>query len=239
MTQSSSSSDALWIVIPAAGAGRRIPNSLPKQYLRMAGRSVLEWTVEIFLRRDDVAGIVVVIAPDDGEWGKLAVASHARVSTTIGGAERALSVYNGLQALDERVQPRDWVLVHDAARPCLEDSDLQLLIDRLHDDEVGGILATPLSDTLKESDADGRVKRTLSRERLWQALTPQMFRFDVLQRALKHAIDAGEAITDEASAVEALGLPVRLVKGRADNLKITLPEDLDLVQAILERRSRR
>jgi 2-C-methyl-D-erythritol 4-phosphate cytidylyltransferase len=238
MTQSSNSSDALWIVIPAAGAGRRIPNSLPKQYLRIAGRSVLEWTVEIFLRRDDVAGVVVVVAPEDGEWQKVSVASHARVSKTIGGAERAHSVLNGLLALDGRAQSRDWVLVHDAARPCLADSDLQLLIDALRDDEVGGILATPLSDTLKESDADGRVKRTLPREQLWRALTPQMFRFDVLRRALQRAINADEAITDEASAVEALGLRVRLIKGRADNLKITLAEDLDLAQAILERRSR-
>ncbi len=238
MTQSSNSSDALWIVIPAAGAARRIPNSLPKQYLQIAGRTVLEWTVEIFLRRGDVAGVVVVIAPDDGEWEKLSVASHARVSMAIGGVERAHSVHNGLQALDGSAKARDWVLVHDAARPCLASGDLQSLIDTLRDDEVGGILATPLSDTLKESDTQGRVKRTLPREQLWRALTPQMFRFDVLHRALQRAIDAGEGITDEASAVEALGLPVRLIKGRADNLKITLPEDLDLAQAILERRSR-
>ena len=147
------------------------------------------------------------------------------------------SVLAGLNALEARAAARDWVLVHDAARPCLPGSDLDRLLAELSDDEVGGLLAAPVVDTLKRADDQQRVDQTVSRERLWRALTPQMFRFDLLRRALQNAVDNRVAVTDEAQAVEALGLHPKLIAGDADNVKITLPEDLPRAERILRARS--
>lgn len=147
------------------------------------------------------------------------------------------SVLAGLKALQTRAAPDDWVLVHDAARPCLATADLDRLVAELHDDAVGGLLAAPVVDTLKRADDSGRVAQTVARDKLWRALTPQMFRRDILQRALDGAVAQGIAVTDEAQAVEALGLRPKLVSGDADNIKITLPEDVLRAERIL--RSRR
>lgn len=227
----------LWAVIPAAGVSRRMGSeSTPKQYLTIAGRSVLEWSLQPFLDRSDISGVVVVLAQSDEAWRKLAVARNARVTTAIGGDERVHSVRAGLHALNGRADARDWVLVHDAARPCLSSDDLHRLIEKLRADDVGGLLASPLVDTLKRADSSDHVVATASRDLLWRALTPQMFRLSVLEHALTRAIDDNVAVTDESQAIESLGLRPRLIAGDADNIKITTPSDLERAKRILETR---
>lgn len=211
--------------------------TVPKQYLPLAGRTVIEWSLAPFLAHTRTAGIVVVLAEQDRHWLQTALAGDAKIATTIGGAERMDSVLAGLRALQDRAVADDWVLVHDAARPCLSAGDLDRLLNELSDDAVGGLLAAPVVDTLKRADDAGRVSQTVSREKLWRALTPQMFRRDLLQRALQSARANGSAVTDEAQAIEALGLQPKLVAGDADNIKITLPEDLPRAERILKSRS--
>ena len=225
-----------WVVIPAAGSSRRMASSgPPKQYLQLAGRSVIEWAIAPFLERADCERIVVVLAEQDRHWSELPLARHhPKISTAIGGAERVDSVRAGLRALVSLANEDDWVLVHDAARPCLRATDLSRLIDELADDGVGGLLAAPVVDTLKRADASERVLATVTRESLWRALTPQMFRYSVLDRALHAVRAAGAPPTDEAQAVEALGLQPRLVRGDPDNIKITLPEDIERATRLLE-----
>jgi 2-C-methyl-D-erythritol 4-phosphate cytidylyltransferase len=222
-----------WVVIPAAGSARRMgPSEVPKQYLRLAGSTVIELAICPFLARQDCQGIVVVVAESDQRWSQLAISHDPRVSTTIGGAERADSVRAGLEALKSRLKPSDWVLVHDAARPCLQVDDVDSLLSTLASDEIGGLLATPVIDTLKRADATARVSATVDRTDLWRAMTPQMFRFDVLSRALELARQNGIASTDEAQAVEALGLQPKLVVGSTDNIKITMAEDIARAERI-------
>jgi 2-C-methyl-D-erythritol 4-phosphate cytidylyltransferase len=210
---------------------------VPKQYLSLAGLTVLEWSLRPFLERKDCEGIVVVLAPDDAWWSDAAVSRDPRIATAPGGPERVHSVLAGLTALAPRAEARDWVLVHDAARPCLSESDLQRLIEKLSQDEVGGLLAAPLVDTLKRADGSDRVLATVSRDLLWRALTPQMFRFGLLKRALELAVDNNIAATDESQAIETLGLHPRLVQGDADNIKITVPADLERAERILRARN--
>jgi 2-C-methyl-D-erythritol 4-phosphate cytidylyltransferase len=226
-------SGRLRVVIPAAGVGRRMGGELPKQYRSLCGRTILECTIEPFLLRTDITEVCVVHAHDDERIGNLRL-HDSRLKLTLGGDERASSVLAGLNALT--ADDNDWVLVHDAARPCLHRDDLSRLIDELQNDQVGGLLATPVTDTLKRSDDGHSVIATVSREGLWRALTPQMFRFGVLKRALVSAREQNVRVTDEASAVEALGLRPKLVIGRADNIKITVPEDLTLAEFILQSR---
>jgi 2-C-methyl-D-erythritol 4-phosphate cytidylyltransferase len=223
-----------WVVVPAAGSSRRMAGSgPPKQYLQLAGRSVIEWALRPFLDRTDCERIVVVLAEQDRHWSEMPLARHPKISTAIGGGERVDSVRAGLRALVALANESDWVLVHDAARPCLRATDLSRLIDQLADDDVGGLLAAPVVDTLKRADASDRVQATVSRDSLWRALTPQMFRYGLLDRAL-HAVHAASSTpTDEAQAVEALGLQPRLVPGDPDNLKITLPEDIERAARVL------
>ena len=229
-----------WVVVPAAGVSRRMgATSAPKQYLPLVGRTVLEWSLLPFLERDDCAGVVVVLASEDVWWSALPLASERNVSTARGGVERVHSVLAGLAALRRRAHADDWVLVHDAARPCLSAADLRRLLEKTADDEVGGVLAAPLVDTLKRADGSDRVLATVSRDLLWRALTPQMFRYGLLQRALELAVDNNVAVTDESQAIEALGLHPRLVHGDADNIKITVPDDLERAERILRASSRR
>ena len=200
----------------------------PKQYLPLAGRSILEHTLDVFLDHPGLHGLVVCLAADDPYWPQLACSRDPRVQRAEGGAERADSVLRGLQRLTALgAQAQDWVLVHDAARPNLARGDLQRLLDCLAEDPVGGLLAVPARDTLKRIGPDGRVRETIDRSLIWQAYTPQMFRLGSLQLALAGALQAGVAITDEASAMEWAGQAPRLVEGRSDNIKITRPEDLD------------
>lgn len=217
-----------WVVIPAAGIGSRMRADRPKQYLQLAGRTILEHTLDCFLDHPRLKGLVLSLAADDPFWSALPAAGDPRIQRAEGGAERADSVLAGLlRLLELGAQPGDWVLVHDAARPNLARSDLDLLLQELADDPVGGLLAVPARDTLKRVGADGRVAETVDRSLIWQAYTPQMFRFAALHRALADALVAGVAITDEASALEWAGQAPKLVEGRADNLKITRPEDLE------------
>nr|WP_298166898.1 2-C-methyl-D-erythritol 4-phosphate cytidylyltransferase [uncultured Pseudomonas sp.] len=217
-----------WAVIPAAGIGSRMAADRPKQYLQLAGKSILEHTLGCFLDHPCLRGLVVSLAADDPYWPLLPCASDSRIRRVDGGRERADSVLNGLLGLRELgASEQDWVLVHDAARPNLQRADLDRLLAELADDPVGGLLAVPVRDTLKRIGADGRVQQTIDRSVIWQAYTPQMFRLQALRDALGEARAAGVAITDEASALEWAGQAPRLIEGRADNLKITRPEDLD------------
>jgi 2-C-methyl-D-erythritol 4-phosphate cytidylyltransferase len=225
-----------WAVVPAAGQGSRFGQ--PKQYASLLGRPVLSWSLGALLAEPSIAGIVVVLAPADAKWSTVPESSDPRVRTCVGGDRRENSVLRGLEALAGEATATDWVLVHDAARPCLRHDDLQALFTTLAEDAVGGLLAVPVADTLKRADEVKRVDGTLPREAIWRALTPQMFRLGVLQRALGLCVERGRAVTDEASAIESLGLRPMLVRGHADNVKITHPEDAALAEAILQGRQR-
>jgi len=225
-----------WALIPAAGVGSRMAADRPKQYLELAGKTIIEHSLACFLDHPQLLGVVVSLAADDPYWPNLACARDPRIQRAEGGRERADSVLGGLLRLSELgAQERDWVLVHDAARPNLARSDLDLLLAELADDPVGGLLAVPARDTLKRAGTDGRVLATVDRAPIWQAYTPQMFRLAELQRALADALLAGVAITDEASAMEWAGQAPRLVEGRADNLKVTRPEDLQSLARLWRR----
>ncbi|TRX75488.1 2-C-methyl-D-erythritol 4-phosphate cytidylyltransferase [Pseudomonas mangiferae] len=228
MSDASYQGPAFWVVIPAAGIGTRMRADRPKQYLELAGRTLLEHTLDCFLDHPALKGLVVCLAADDPYWPRLRCATDPRIQVADGGEQRADSVLSGLLRLAERgAREDDWVLVHDAARPNLSRFDLDHLLMELADDPVGGLLAVPARDTLKRAGADGRVRETVDRAVIWQAFTPQMFRHGALHRALADALVADVAITDEASALEWAGQSPRLVEGRADNLKVTRPEDLD------------
>lgn len=267
----------IWAVVPAAGIGRRFGADIPKQYadLHVQGNkvSVLHATISALIQHASITGLIVVLAKDDPYWtlpdgavlanldsglsinsdspnqlGEYSLADKP-MFTVCGGAERADSVFNALTVLSERVGDDDWVLVHDAARPCLRIEDLDRLITACMPDATGGLLASPVADTLKrqvvEVDVDAndgseacktstpRVERTIAREYLWRALTPQMFRLG----RLKKALPATGSFTDEASAIEALGYSPKLIEGHSDNIKITTKSDLQLAQAILNART--
>lgn len=224
------------VVVPAAGSSSRLQQSLPKQYLRLHDRSVLEWSLAPFLSHVACAGIVVVIAADDARWQSSSLSKNASVRAVSGGNDRAASVLAGVVALRDQCRDDDWVLVHDAARPCLDPCDLQHLIDAVRHDDVGGLLAAPVVDTLKRGNDSGRVTATVARDGLWRALTPQMFRYGVLMRALRHVPDCGVTITDESQAIEQLGLSPILVAGSSDNIKITLPDDVARAERLLAQR---
>lgn len=223
-----------WAVIAAAGQGRRMDSHQPKQYLELMGSLVLELSLRPFLEHPGIAGVLVVLAPGDEIWPTLPAAHHPRVNTAIGGERRIHSVRNGLRALETIARTDDWILVHDAARPCLSADTLSALITSLQGEAVGGLLAAPLTDTLKRADSSGtHSQETLDRSGLWCAQTPQMFRYELLCAALDAVLESGLDATDEAAAVEALGHRPRLVRGSSRNIKITRPEDLDLATAIL------
>ncbi len=203
---------------------------VPKQYLRLGTATVLERTLSVLGAHPSVDGIVVALLADDPWWPRLTPSSLGCALRTVeGGAERADSVLNALQALKASgADDGDWVLVHDAARPCLTAGDLDRLIETLRNDPVGGLLAAPVADTIKRVGGDGMVESTVDRSRLWRALTPQMFRIGALSRALVGALAAGVRVTDEASAMEWAGHVPRIVEGSGRNIKITTPEDLVL-----------
>jgi 2-C-methyl-D-erythritol 4-phosphate cytidylyltransferase len=229
---------SLWVLIPAAGLGRRMGTALPKQFLRLGSRTVLEHTLSIFLEHPAIRGVVLVLGVGADVPGVGTERDRGRLFEVPGGAERADSVRNGLEFLARRGNPQDWVLVHDAARPCLPPEDLERLIRTLMEDPIGGILAAPSTDTLKLSDGEGRVQETLDRDRVWRALTPQMFRLGLLREALNAARAAGVSVTDEASAMERQGFRPRLVEGSPMNIKITRPEDLDAARVYLQKQNR-
>lgn len=226
-----------YALIPAAGGGTRMGAALPKQYLPLAGQPLLCHALGALCATPAIAKVFLVLAPDDCHWqDRYAAAWPDRVQVLrCGGATRAGSVANGLDAAAGQIAADDWVLVHDAARACLTPRHVETLIAALAGDPVGGLLAVPVADTLKRSpagDAEPRVAATVPRDGLWQAQTPQMFRCGLLRRALEQA----PTVTDEAGAVEALGLRPRLVPGDMTNLKVTYPIDLQLAEWILRQR---
>lgn len=224
---------SFWAVIPAAGVGARMRADRPKQYLDLCGRSLLERTLDCFLDHPRLRGLAVSLAAEDPWWPTLACARDARILRAPGGRERADSVLGGLLLLGEQgATAGDWVLVHDAARPNLCREDLDRLLAELAQDPVGGLLGVPARDTLKRVGRDGRVSETVDRSQVWLAYTPQMFRLGALRDALSAGLAAGAAITDEASAMEWAGHAPRLVEGRADNIKVTTPEDLQRLQSV-------
>jgi 2-C-methyl-D-erythritol 4-phosphate cytidylyltransferase len=225
------------LIIPAAGSGRRFTAVLPKQYARLDSSTVIEHALAAFEADGDCASITLAIAAGDEQWPAIAE-RHARITAVEGGEQRAHSVRNALRSLATHVRNDDWVFVHDAARPCFSPDDLAALKHALADHAVGGLLAVPLADTLKRSSPGdaAEVAATLDRAGLWRAATPQVFRFGVLLPALDAAIESGRLPTDEAQAVEWAGHRPRLVAGRADNIKITTADDLQLASAILAAR---
>lgn len=230
-----------WLVIPAAGVGKRMQTAdteqIPKQYLEIRGKTIIELTLERLDHFDELAGTVVVLGEQDDWWPKLDITMKHPLSTTVGGEERAHSVYNGLEALSGKAADDDWVLVHDAVRPCVSLQDISNLIDKLKDDEVGGLLAAPVTKTLKKVGPDSRVEATVPREDYWLAATPQMFRYGLLKQALETALESTGTVTDEAHAMEIAGHHVIVVPGSADNIKITHPEDLFMAAQILHKQA--
>lgn len=231
----------IWAVVPAAGSGSRFSSTLPKQFSELLGRPLLDWSVQALLRCERVHACVLALAEEESRAvtagdAALEIYAHPRVMVCAGGASRAESVAAGLQAIDGNDD--DWVLVHDAARPCLPLRDLENLIDRCLVRGIGGVLAQPVAETLKRAatsslpgeDAAVLVDATVDRDNMWRAQTPQMFPLRLLRESLAKALRANSVVTDEASAMELAGYPVQLVEGSAANLKVTYPEDLALAK---------
>lgn len=221
-------------LVPAAGSGSRMGSHCPKQYLPLAGRPLIFHTLLSLCCHPRLDGVAVVLSADDEHWPQYDWAALGEKLTVLrcGGATRAESVTNGLEALSNWLSPDDWVLVHDAARPCLTTAHIDRLIDNVGASDAGGILAVPVADTLKRGESNV-ITETVPRSGLWQAQTPQMFRHGQLWQAL---VTVGDAVTDEASAIEAIGLHPRLVAADATNLKVTYPLDLQLAEWILQNR---
>lgn len=236
-----------WLLIPAAGVGRRMNSAVPKQYLPLRhGRCILDTSISRLLSTGIFTEAVVAISPEDKWFPGTESAGNSRVHTCLGGEQRSDTVLLGLRYLlgSEMAAPEDWVMVHDAVRPCVSTEDIARLLHQVQEnDEIGGILAAPVTDTLKRGEIERRIggegdvgvciAETVDRSGLWRAMTPQMFRIELLIRCLEAAKKAGIGITDEASALEIAGYRPLLVKGRADNIKITVPEDLPLASWIL------
>jgi 2-C-methyl-D-erythritol 4-phosphate cytidylyltransferase len=227
-----SSKAGVWAVIPAAGSGSRMQSITPKQYLAFQEKTVIEHCLDRLLSHGQIDGAVVVLDKEDKHWDKLGYAAEKPLFTTIGGRERLHSVYSGLTTLQYRCGNDVIALVHDAVRPLVSHEDLRQVIEAARSNEAGAILATPVADTLKQQDERMRIAATVSRERLWRALTPQVFHLAPLLNALKSAIDDEVAITDDAQALEMAGYAPTLVGGSADNFKITTPGDLQLAEMI-------
>ena len=225
----------IWAVIPAAGIGLRCRSTIPKQYLSLCGMPVVLHSIDRLLEIEEIEEIFVVLSPQDTFWQNLDIA-HPKLKTTLGGSERSQSVSLALKELSCKAHEEDWVLVHDAVRPCVSQSDLQKLIETIRNDDTGGLLAYPLSDTIKEVDNSLSVRKTVAREELWSAMTPQMFKYGLLRKAYEETALAGLSVTDEASAIESLGLRPKIVQGEKANIKITHAEDMALAESIIKAR---
>ena len=224
-----------YALVPAAGNGARFGAEIPKQYLPLAGRPMIHHALAALCRCERIERVWVILSPGDAWWETYDWSGLGAKLEVLrcGGMTRAESVANGLRAVGEIVAEDDWMLVHDAARPGLSQALLAALCEALRDDPVGGLLAVPVADTLKRADAGQRVAATEARDGLWQAQTPQMFRYGLLRRAL----DGRQAVTDEAGALEALGCRPLLVRADATNFKVTYPADLELAELVLKARN--
>lgn len=223
-----------WCIVPAAGVGRRMGADHPKQYLSLLDKTVCEHTLLRLLSVPGISKVVVCVSPEDTWWPKLSLKDDPRIVAVDGGKERCDSVLNGLHYLRTLAADSDWVLVHDVARPCVRVTDIETLIGQAGAHSCGGILATPVRDTLKRADASQEIADTVDRSQMWQALTPQMFKVGELTHALESALAEGVTITDEASAIEWAGGKPLLVEGHPDNIKITHPNDLSLALLFLK-----
>ncbi len=222
----------IWAVIPAAGVGKRYSSDIPKQYLSLNGMPVLLHSINKFVKLDEIHEILVALNPDDEFWQKLNF-SHPKVKTINGGPERCNSVNSALEELSGRAENGDWILVHDAVRPCISDFDLNKIIEIVHDEDVGGLLACPILDTIKEVGDNLDVLKTIPREGLWSAMTPQIFRYELLKKALNAVLNSGRSVTDEAKAIELIGLTPKIIEGDKTNIKITHPSDMVLAESII------
>ena len=227
-----------WAIIPAAGAGKRMAADRPKQYLAFQNKTVIEYSLNRLLDHPAISGAVVALDENDIYWNQLSF-NHSKPGVDIiGGAERCDSVLRALQALVEHLGNKDlshvWVLVHDAARPCVREEDLNKLIEMASHDDNGGLLALPVRDTMKRQQDNNRVQTTVDRAGLWHALTPQMFKLSLLIKALQDALEKGLHVTDDASAMELAGYSPLLVEGHEDNIKITRPFDLQLANLYIQ-----
>lgn len=233
-----------WAVIPAAGVGKRMGSKIPKQYLPLAGKTVLEQTLNVFIQHPDISGIVLAVTEGDPYWLDISVNYNQEhnnkdkpVIIAPGGQERCHSVLNALNKLSLYASDNDWALVHDAARPCLTSDDIDQLITTLSNSSAGGLLGLPMADTVKRCDAQQNVLATVDRSDLWRALTPQMFPLKLLKDALAHAIKNNALVTDDASAIELQGLKPKMVEGQPGNIKITHPGDLQLAEQFFANQS--
>jgi len=223
-----------WLVIPAAGIGARAGGGLPKQYAIFHGKTVLEHTVDVFLGIPLLKGVVIALHVDDTIFPTLPLAKNILIKTVTGGNTRADSVMNALQSLTHKSKDDDWVLVHDAARPCIQATDVVAMLKEVGSSSTGGIMAIPAGDTIKSVNSSGNIIKTEDRRALWQAQTPQMFRLPLLYKALLSAHQQNALVTDEASAIELLGHTPKVFQGKRSNIKITLPEDLMMAESLLK-----
>ena len=228
----------IWAVLPAAGIGRRMGSSIPKQYLSIDGAPLILHSLRRLSAVKKIEKIVVVIHPEDSRWAELEKSIKEefgnRIITVMGGGERYQSVLNGLTALTEFAGKDDWVLVHDAVRPCVRTSDIENLIQKVSLHSIGGLLGSPVDNTLKQVDKELTVIETVDRESYWNALTPQMFRFALLKESIQTVVVSGEQVTDEAAAMEVAGFKPIMIAGHKDNIKITVEADLVLASQILK-----
>ena len=227
--------ERLWALVPASGVGSRMKADCPKQYLTIKSRFLIDITCSRLLEVPDISGVMVVLSVGDQYWPKTDASDHSQVFTSLGGAERFNSVLNGLYDLRAMASEDDWVMVHDAARPCVRVSDVEKLI-AVAKVSCGALLGVPAKDTIKQvrGSTNTEVELTVERSRIWQAFTPQMFRIGQLIAALEDAINAGSCVTDDASAMELAGFNPRMVEGATDNIKVTQPQDLLLAEWLLD-----
>jgi 2-C-methyl-D-erythritol 4-phosphate cytidylyltransferase len=231
----------IWALVPAAGSGKRMGTDLPKQYLPLLGRPVIVHTLQRLASHSRIQNLLIGLSANDTQWPLLVRQKSALAEvceTYTGGATRAETVLRGLNVLASKANKEDWVLVHDAVRPCLQNSDIDKLINAVTDCTDGALLGAAISDTVKRGDALGRIEQTVPRTGLWRALTPQLFPVQLLTFALAQAVENNEAITDEAMAVERLGKKPCVVAGRSDNIKITLPGDLALAELFIQQQAK-
>jgi len=230
-----SNSARYWVVIPAAGFGTRMGMDKPKQYISVIGKTIIEHTIDCFIHREAMESIVIAISKTDEYWPALPISKHEKVITVPGGDERFQSVLNGLRALYDHAGDNDWVLVHDAARPCLNQSAIDRLMINLRTHNVGGLLALPCRDTMKRANETGEIETTVEREFLWHAQTPQMFKYGKLLSAIEKVLNENIVVTDESMAMELSGHKPMLVKGHQENIKITHKDDLQYIKTYLNK----
>ena len=227
-------SSGFWAVVPAAGIGERMQSDRPKQYLQLEDKLVIEHTLQRLASHPEIKGIVIAIAQEDEWWPTVSVVVSCPLYVVHGGEQRSHSVLNALDKLSTLAADDTWVLVHDAARPCLRQEDIDRLLSALSNHDVGGLLGLPVNDTVKRTSNDDVIMETIERRNLWRASTPQMFRLVILKSALQALREQNITVTDEASAIEFVGLEPVMVEGHADNIKITVSTDLALAQLFMQ-----